>query len=113
MSSLFHGTIPTTTTLYVELPIRDGWIGAQLAWLDATSSATITVELSSFERAAVTIPGDAWIWKDSGLTFTGPAASAAGSLVINIENVRQRRARLKIVTAAVTTIDLRDGGPEA
>lgn len=113
---LFKGTIPTSTTRYIELPIREAggnrYLGAHVGWLDATSSATITVELSSYRNVAVPVAGSAWEWIDSGLTFTGPAASAAGGLLINIENIRQERARLKIVTAAVTTLDIRDGTRE-
>ncbi len=109
MSILFNGVVPTSTTFYVPLPIRDGEIGAQVAWMDATSSATITVELSSFEHAAFTNVGQAWEWKDSGLTFSGPSGVAAGSFLINVENVRQRHARLKVITAAASTFDIRDG----
>lgn len=109
MSILFQGKVANGATLYVEVPIRDGALGADVGWLDATSSATITLELTSFDTAAPTTAGSAWEWKDSGLTFTGPAASAAGSLQINVENVRQKKARIKIVAAAASTFDIRDG----
>jgi hypothetical protein len=113
-ANLFRGKIPTSTTLYVEVPVRDGvdggrFLGVHVAWLDATSSATITLELTSYRHVASGVAGNAWEWIDSGLTFTGPAATAAGGLLINIENIRQHRARLKIVTAAITTLDIRDG----
>jgi hypothetical protein len=108
---LYAATIPTTTTVYVGLPVHAGCVGAYIAWLDATAAATITLELTSFgaDLAPVDAAGAAWEWKDSGQTFTGPAASAAGSLMINLENVRQLRARLKIVTTAVSPIEIYDG----
>jgi hypothetical protein len=98
------------TTKYVGLPVREGATGAQIAWLDATSSATITLEFSSMPggNAPVETAGT-YQWKDSAVSITGPAASAAGSVLVNVENARQRRARLKIVTAANTTIEVWDG----
>lgn len=112
-SKLFDGTIAAGETKYIPLPIReDGgnrWIGAQVAWKDATSSATITLELTSYPHTTAVAVGQAWEWKDSGLTFSGPAASAAGSFLVNVENVRQKQARLKIVGAATTALEVRDG----
>jgi hypothetical protein len=109
---LFKGRIASGATVYVPVPIhKDGggrWIGAQLSWLDATSSATVTLELTNTE-AAYTQDGAAHEWKDSAVSITGPAAAAAGSTLIAIENVRFRRARLKIVTAAVSQIVVWDG----
>lgn len=112
-ANLFRGKIASGVTLYVEVPVRNGvdggrFLGCQVAWLDATSSATITLELTSYRHAGAQ-DTSATMWIDSGLTFTGPAATAAGGLLINVENVRQLRARLKIVTAAITTLDIRDG----
>jgi glycerate kinase len=95
-------------TKYVEVPVVDGAIGFQLAWMDAVSSATVTLELTSFRRIAATVAGSAWEWKDSGVTITGPAASAAGSVLVNVENVRQRRGRVKIVAAAACSFDLQE-----
>ena len=99
---LFAGSLTHPATQYVGLPINGRALGCTVGWLDATSSATITVELTDtpFEEAAVTDAGSAWEWIDSGETITGPAASAAGGTLIQIENVNHSRARLKIVTAA-------------
>lgn len=106
---LFSGRIATSTTLYVPVPIRDGKIGAQIGWPDAVSSATITLELSS-QPVSPTIAGPANHWTtESGVSITGPAASAAGSVTVNVENVRQKFARFKIVTAAVTHLEIWDG----
>lgn len=108
------GTLTHPTTEYVGIPVVKGMIGVYIAWIDATSSATITVELTSFpvEEAATATAGT-YQWKDSGVTFTGPAGSAAGSLLINIENVRQSRARIKIVTAADTKLVIYSGDQAA
>jgi len=106
---LFSGAIPTGTTVYVPIPVKAGCIGAFIGWPDAVSSATITLELTSNMTVSPVVAGTAAQWKDSGVSITGPAASAAGSSLVNVENVRQRRARIKIVTAAATTLDIRDG----
>lgn len=111
---LFKGVLTHPTTKYVNLPVRNGAVGAHIAWKDATSSATITLEFSSTpqEYADVAVAGDAWDWKDSGVAITGPAGAAAGSSLVNVENVRQRRARLKIVTAATSDLEIWDGTRE-
>lgn len=108
---LYKATIPTTTTVYVGIPIINGTIGLQIAWLDAVAAATITLELTSVgpEDAPVATAGSAWVWKNSGETLTGPAASAASSILVNLENVRQERARLKIVTTAISPIEVWNG----
>ena len=109
---LFKGPQATGTTMYVGVPIHDGCIGVHLGWLDATSAATVTLELSSWspDEAPVTTAGTTGLeWKDSGETITGPAASAAGSTLVNIMNVRQQRARLKLVTSANSSWEIYDG----
>lgn len=106
---LFAGTVANGETRYIPVPIRNGTIGVHIGWLDATSSATITLELSSFKGAAPTQAGRAWEWKDSSVTITGPAASAAGSAVVNVDNVRQAQARLKIVGGAASAFLITDG----
>ena len=104
------GTIAAAATVYVQVPVVKGMVGCHIGWIDATSSATITLELSSFPtEEAANGAAAGYVWKDSGETFTGPAGSAAGSLLINIENVRQSRARLKIVGAATTSLLIYNG----
>jgi len=105
---LFSGTIPTSTTIYVPLRVVNGTIGAHIGWRDAVSSATITIELSSVPGPAPTEAGAAWEWKDSGVSITGPGATAIGSASVNCENVRQSSARLKIVTAAACAFEIYD-----
>lgn len=107
---LFKGTLTHPTTQYVPVPVHNGTIGAYIAWKDATSSATITLELTSLNpEIASDTSTTAWHWKDSGVSITGPAASAAGASLVNVENVRQGRARLKIVTAATSVFEIMDG----
>lgn len=108
---LFRGSVANGVTQYVGVPVKDNMIGAQIAWLDATSSATITLELTNYDSdlAPGEVAGAAWKWKDSGVSVTGPAASAAGSSLVNVENVRQRRARLKIVAAAACSFEILEG----
>jgi len=99
---IFEGAIATSTTTYLGVPIVNGTLGLDIGWTDATSAATITIEFT--QHGATTAPydaaGDAWEWKDSGETITGPTGAAAGGTLVHFENVRQRRARLKIVTTA-------------
>lgn len=109
--TLFAGVVLNAVTKYVAVPVRNGTIGIDIGWLDATSNATITLELSSFPNAAAnfSVAGAAWEWKDSGLVITGPVGVAAGSSLVNVENVRQNYARLKIVATANCLFDIRDG----
>ncbi len=110
---LFQATIPTSTTQYVAIPVRDGKLGAFISWRNATANATITLELTSHPAGkSPQDPGSAATWSDSGVTITGPAASAAGSVMVNVDNARQRYARLKIVTTAVSPIEVWDGGSD-
>lgn len=108
--ALFEGTVANGATQYVPVPVREGTIGLYIAWTDATSSATITLELTSMSSvdAPVTTAGT-YQWKDSGETITGPAASAAGASMVNLGNVRQHRGRLKIVAAANCAFKIYDG----
>jgi hypothetical protein len=102
------GAAVAASTVYVELPVEDGAVGAHIAWLDATSAATITLELTCYGQleAPASEAGSAWEWEDSGLTISGPAAAAAGATSLNVENVRQRRARLKMVLSATSKIQV-------
>ena len=106
---LFRGSVANAETKYVEVPVRRGAVGAQIQWKDATSSATVTLELTSNPGIAAGVAGAAHEWRDSGLSITGPVGSAAGSTVLNVENVRQRRARIKIVGAAASNFEIWDG----
>jgi len=108
-SNLFTGTVASGATIYVTVPIREGRIGAFVGWLDATSSAAITLELTSIPGKAPGVAGAAVGVERLGETYTGPAATAAGSLLINVDNVRQKFARIKIVAAAACAFQIYDG----
>lgn len=108
---LFAGPVLNGVTKYVRVPVREGTIGIHIGWLDATSSAAITLELSSFPGAndQFASAGAAWEWLASGVAIPGPTGAAASSSGVNVENVRQNYARLKIVAAANCSFDIRDG----
>ncbi len=107
---LFRGPIASAATQYIGVPVHDGCIGVYIAWKDATSSATITLEMTSLNPdVASDTSTTAWHWKDSALVITGPAGAAAGATLVNVENVRQVRARLKIVAAANCDFEIMDG----
>jgi hypothetical protein len=108
---LFEGTVANGATQYVGVPITDGALGCQIAWLDAISAATITLELTSYdlESAPVGVAGAAYKWRDSGLVITGPAGAAIGSTLVNVDGIRQRRARLKIVASADSILEVLNG----
>jgi len=110
---LFRDTMANAEVRYIPVPIRNGVIGAHIGWKDATSSAAIVLELSSMSGRSPVAPGSAWEWKDSGVVITGPAGSAAGSTLVNCENVRQAMARFKITAAAACIFEIYDTGEGA
>jgi hypothetical protein len=99
------------TTTYVEIPIEPASIaGIQCSWLDATSSATITLETSNWPQANVAgnVAGNADEWfSETTVTITGPTAAARGCSMTHIGNLGSERSRLKIVTAAATKLRIR------
>lgn len=110
---LFKGVLTHPTTKYVGLPMGAASVLAlHVAWLDATSSATITLETTEFpaSEAPVEEAGAAWEWfSETGITITGPTAAAASSSMTHMSNVGASRARLKIVTAATCDLEVRCG----
>lgn len=107
MSRIFKGTIANGATQYIGVPIVNGTIGVQVAWLDETSDATITLELTNYDADAAPVgaAGEAWEWVDSSETIAGPSG-AAGATLINLTGINQRRARLKIVASATSSIEV-------
>jgi hypothetical protein len=99
-------------TAYVPVPIRDNSIGVHILWTDAVSSATITLELSSTEASPTSGSASDWGTGANSPTITGPAATGAGCAIVTVTNINQRQARLKIVAAAVTNLEVRDGSRE-
>jgi len=112
---LLYKNLALSGTAYINVPIKKGTIGLQIAWLDATSNATITLELTDYnaDDAPTTTAGAANVWLSSGVSITGPTAAAIGGSLVNAENVRTKRARLKIVTSATTNIEILEGGTVA
>jgi hypothetical protein len=108
---LFAGAIATGATQYVGVPIVAGALGCQIAWLDAISAATITLEFTSYDHqsAPVAAAGAAHKWRDSGLVITGPSGAAAGSTLVNVDGIRQRRGRIKITATANCSIEVLGG----
>jgi hypothetical protein len=100
-SPLFRGQVLNGATKYVGLEIVDGRVGCHIIWTDATSAATITLELTSLDDIdAPTTTAGTYQWKDSAVTIVGPTGAGASSSLVNVENVNQKRARLKIVATA-------------
>lgn len=105
--------IASGVTFYVPVVIRDGVACAQVAWKDATSNAAITFEVSNYDSSP-TVAGAAWEWGTAANspTITGPAGTGAGCAVVTVANCWFKQARLKFVTAAVTSLEVRDGGQD-
>lgn len=112
---LFKGAIANGTTKYVPVPIHNenkvGQIGVSIGWPDAVSSAAITLEYSNLDvsEAPYEDAGSADQWIASGIAIDGPAAAAIGGVMVAVAFAPYKRARLKIVTAANTIVDVRDG----
>ena len=114
MPALLDQTVASGSTLYVAVPIHHDAIGLHIGWRDATSAATVTLELTSkpSSEAATEVDGDAWDWVDSGESIAGPDGTAAGAVLVHLDNVRQRRARLKFVTTADCDLFVYDGATD-
>ena len=110
MGQRFKGQIANAQTVYVPIPVTPGGrLYIDVQWTDATSNATITLETtgSSNDDAPVNVAGSAWQWKtEAGITITGPNATAAGSFKVHTTALCCRRARLKIVTAAICNFEI-------
>ena len=107
--------VSSSAVHYVELGGVDDLVqSVQISWPDATSSATIVLQTSNFlvttDAPATGFPVarsaevDGYRWADENVAITGPAASAAGSFMLNMGNIGVRRARLKITVAANTQL---------
>lgn len=103
-------------THYVEIGGVDDLVQSiHIAWPDAVSSATITLESSNFgvmdsapavgDPMARSTETDGYRWyAETAAAITGPAATAAGSFMLHVGNTGARRLRLKIVAAALTQL---------
>ena len=113
---LFKGAVANGATKYVKVPVYNhnesgGQIGVSIAWPDDTSSAAITLEYSNLDpsEAPDEDAGTADQWTPSGVAIAGPNATAIGSVVVGVAFAPVKRARLKIVAAADSEFDIRDG----
>lgn len=105
------GTIPTTTTLYH--PIESGGdlvTSIQFYWNDAVSNATITLEGTNFMNVDSYANDTRWVTLP--ITVTGPTATGAGSTLVDISGLGVARLRAKIVTTAVTSIQIACNGKQ-
>jgi hypothetical protein len=110
--TLFDGTILNGNTQYVPVPVYGSAIGLQIAWRDGTSNvSSIALQLTSAPAsvAPADAAGEDYGWVDSGESITGPAGAAAGAELVNLQNVRQTRARLVIVASADCDMLITDG----
>jgi hypothetical protein len=107
-------TIPDATTKYFEVGGQGALIhSVQIRWPDAVSSASITFETSNYEpsEAPVGDAGAAGVWfEESSVPIAGPDATAAGGTMIHLGNLGAQRCRLKVVTAAVTSLEILTNG---
>lgn len=124
---LFKGLQATGTTIVVPVRIVAGCIGLHVSWPDATTAASFVLELSSFPEHLVPLwaggagteqPGggkaflsgaSAQFWPNSGETIAPVVAGAAGAFIVNVSNVRQQRARLRITTTANSSWEIYEG----
>jgi hypothetical protein len=123
----FKGAQTSGTVIAVPLKVIAGRIGAHVSWPDATTAATFVLELSSFNATDAPIgaggagtkqagDGNAYLagasaqfWPDSGETIAAVVAGAAGGFFINVANVGQHRARLRISASADSQWEIYDG----
>lgn len=99
-------------THYFEISDGDAIVeSVQISWTDATSNAAITLESSNFAPPDAAFDTAAsYFWYPEPVTITGPVASAAGTFMLPLGNVGQRRFRLKVVVSATTKLIIRTWG---
>ncbi|MBA2540467.1 MAG: hypothetical protein H0V17_12575 [Deltaproteobacteria bacterium] len=111
---LFRGSIANATTAYVGVPVASsGRVYLDIEWKDATSAATITLETTGqdSDSAPVAVTGAANVWKADPAVIAGPTAVGAGSTKVQTSNINGRRARLKIVTTAISDLEIYSATP--
>ncbi len=103
------GQLASASTTYFEIGgMNDGIMAVMIRWTDATSAATITLETTNLSPSAAPV-GDAAgsIWcTEAAATITGPTATAAGCFMLHLTNNGVKRNRLKVVTTAVTQLEI-------
>lgn len=107
-SGIGQGQIANGATEYFEIGgADDGITSCQIRWFDNTSSATITLETCNLPASEVTYNSTtAQDWCAEPVTITGPTGVAAGTFMLHFGNSGSKRHRLKVVTAAITQLEL-------
>lgn len=105
------------TDFFMWTPSASGTHSLQISWADATSSAALTLESSNYGKSEIsgtlaraTNPGLAMWALESGVSITGPAASAANSVMVHLSQSGAKSYRVKIVAAADTVLWFRPHG---
>lgn len=103
--------VAAAATEYVEVGGEGSTIhGIQICWVDAVSSATITLHTSNWPAQDVAVDSTtAYHWHDESVaaapvTIVGPSAAAIGNTMVHLGNLGAARCRLKIVAAATTKL---------
>lgn len=105
---LFFRTIADGATAFCPVPIHQGCVGLHISWPDATTTVTITFEVTSFGPldADPDAALNARLWPAfPGVTIT-QTPGAAGAVLVNLSNIRQKRGRLRIVGGGGVTSTL-------
>ena len=102
------GQLANPSTTYFEIGgMNDGVQSVMIRWTDATSAAAITLETTNLSPADAAVTAAAGsIWFPEPAVITGPAASAAGCFMLHLGNNGAKRNRLKVVTTAVTQLEI-------
>ena len=113
------GTIANATTVYVSIPTGTNGAAVDVKWLDAITSAALTLQCTNSPpgEAPVRVAGTAEKWAALPAAsivgaLTAPNGTAIGSTKVRIKDVPGKRVRLQIVTAAISNfvidVDPRD-----
>lgn len=105
-------------TYFIGVPVERfggaAFVGLQIAWRTAGFAATFTLELTSYDEsdAPVSVAGAANVWIAApGVTIAAATGAGVGASLVNVENVRQKRARLRVVVTVAGLLDVLRGNP--
>ena len=92
------GAIPTSTTIYFEIAVRDQEVTSiHLHSPDAAANGTYTLEGTNFDTVDLDAQASDTKWVPLPITVTAPVA--ATGQIISFSNLAVKRVRLKVVTA--------------
>lgn len=107
---IFKGTIANGTTRYFGIPTgAKGLLFLDVAWKDATSAATITVESTGWpaEDAPIETPGTARHWEtEAGIVIAGPTGVGEGKTTVHVSNFIAPRARMRFQATAACDVEI-------